>query len=363
MTAQRKLYALLIVLSCYTLLSIIVLAATPQIVLAMTVNPEHLVQTSAYIRLEAIGITIGAIATYGNTLLLLANRHKAIIGLAIIRCLALILADTLLVSHYSCSLQLGVNWVAWANICVNLILSLTLALMVFTELNPGFKHLASNITKQRTWLKQWLSIGCRSGLESFVRNTAFIIMILQMVNRVNEAGTFWLTNQFIWSWLLLPVLALGKVIQRDAACHAGLSPQRIIHYAYIMAGIVLLWLVSIPSWPTALNALVGQQQAVAVMRLLLIMLGFYIVFAFNQIIDSYFYGVGRTDMMLYQSLLVNIGFYGVVYILYQHGIFIPSLNGIAVMFGIGITLDAIITLLLYLYLQRHQHKASRTSVL
>nr|MBF4448625.1 multidrug transporter [Vibrio anguillarum] len=68
-------------------------------------------------------------------------------------------------------------------------------------------------------------------------------------------------------------------------------------------------------------------------------------------IDSYFYGIGRTDLMLYQSLIVNTLFYGCTFVLYQIGIFVPTLERIAIMFGLGITADAIITWLLYLVLR------------
>lgn len=30
-------------------------------------------------------------------------------------------------------------------------------------------------------------------------------MISRMVNVVGEQGTYWVANNFIWSWLLLPI--------------------------------------------------------------------------------------------------------------------------------------------------------------
>jgi hypothetical protein len=40
-------------------------------------------------------------------------------------------------------------------------------------------------------------------------------MIVRMVNVVGEQGTFWVANNFIWGWLLLPVLQLGELIKSD----------------------------------------------------------------------------------------------------------------------------------------------------
>lgn len=58
-------------------------------------------------------------------------------------------------------------------------------------------------------MKQWFKVGIFSGLESLIRNLAFMLMIVRLMNVVAEQGTFWVCNQFIWSWLLLPILTLG----------------------------------------------------------------------------------------------------------------------------------------------------------
>ena len=71
-----------------------------------------------------------------------------------------------------------------------------------------------------------------------------------------------------------------------------------------------------------------------------------------SIADSVFYGRGRTDLMLYQSLIVNSVFYGGVFMLYQTGVSVPTLVGIAVMFGTGIAIDSIITFVMFYYFRR-----------
>jgi len=45
----------------------------------------------------------------------------------------------------------------------------------------------------------------------------------------------------------------------------------------------------------------GVDNYQAIFHLSLISLGFYVVFALNNVVDSIFYGRGRTDLMLYQS--------------------------------------------------------------
>ena len=64
-------------------------------------------------------------------------------------------------------------------------------------------------------VKDFIKIGGISGLESLVRNFFYMIMIIRMVNAVSEQGTYWMANNFIWGWLLLPVIQLGELIKRD----------------------------------------------------------------------------------------------------------------------------------------------------
>ena len=66
-------------------------------------------------------------------------------------------------------------------------------------------------------MKEFFEIGGISGLESFVRNLAYMVMISRMVNVVGEQGTYWVANNFIWGWLLLPVIQLGELIKEETA--------------------------------------------------------------------------------------------------------------------------------------------------
>ena len=52
--------------------------------------------------------------------------------------------------------------------------------------------------------------------------------------------------------------------------------------------------------------------------------------------------------MLIQSMCIDGFYYGVMFVLYLTGVFVPTLLGICLMFGIGMALDFIPTLCLYL---------------
>lgn len=334
---------LTIVVMAYATVTITVITLAPQMVAAMQQQATLIEQTVSYIRLESIAILLSSVFSFASLVLVLKNKQKLIYLLLLIQTLLTLLCDSLFVSQLPFSLNLGVNGIAWTNIIVSLVLS-SVTTLYLTSKGLSLRRIQFN---QQAWLVTWLRVGAKSGLESLVRNTAFVVMILQLVNQVEQAGVFWLANQFIWGWLLLPILALGQLVKRDAANNGGLSKNKVNCYMGIVLVFVCGWLGSMPAWQAFIEQVMGVSQSQAVTKLVLLMLGFYIVFAFNHVIDSYFYGIGRTDLMLYQSLIVNTGFYGSAFMAYQMGWFVPSLDKIAIMFGLGITIDAIITAYLY----------------
>lgn len=346
--SQRMSVSLIIFVIVYALMTITVLLFAPGLLKAMQHSNELINQTSSYIQLESIAIFISSVFTFCSLVFVLNNNQKALYRLLIIKTLLTIFFDSLFVSQLPFSLQLGINGVAYTNIMVNGILFI-IALRWLINEGLTFKNLK---IVRLDWLKVWLNIGMKSGLESFVRNAAFVIMILKLVNEVQQAGVFWVTNQFIWGWLLLPVMALGQLIKQDAACSGGMSHEKINAYMKLSAVFVVLWLLSIPMWKWFFINIMGITEYQPIYHLALLTIGFYVVFAMNNVIDSYFYGIGRTDLMLYQSLIVNIVFYGSAYYAYHIGWFIPKIDSIALMFGLGIVFDSIITFALYARLRK-----------
>jgi len=141
---------------------------------------------------------------------------------------------------------------------------------------------------------------------------------------------------------LFPVLALGELIKRDTAANVQAVSTHTPGYLIVTSAFVVGWLVTVPLWQGFLRSVVGVAEAEVVFGLSLLSVGFYVLFAFNNVADSVFYGRGKTDLMLYQSLIVNTLFYGGAFVLYRIGVFVPSLTKIVVMFGVGIGLDSVI---------------------
>lgn len=85
-------------------------------------------------------------------------------------------------------------------------------------------------------------------------------------------------------------------------------------------------------------------------ELVMVLLGFYMVYAFQNVFDSTFYGLGKTNYILFESVVTNTIYYGGAFILYLCGAWQPTLVGIALLFGIGNAFDAIVSLVAYVFL-------------
>ena len=255
-----------------------------------------------------------------------------------------ILSDTFLISSLPFSLQIGVNGVAVTNIIVN---AGMIVLAVYL-LNRQNIRVFSRKKLSFGWMKEWFAVGKYSGLESLLRNLAFMIMVVRMVNVVAEQGNYWIANNFIWQWLLLPGLALADVVKKEIGENPENIRNKTFGYICMAALFCIVWLASIPLWKPFIRTILNAAEYEKVYKIALIQTGFYLTYLFNScIFDSTFYGLGKTKYMLLQSVCIDGIYYGIMFILYITGIFVPTLTGIALMFGIGMALDFIPTMILY----------------
>ncbi|WP_019956315.1 MATE family Na+-driven efflux transporter [Yoonia vestfoldensis] len=337
---DRVSWALVLTMAAYAVLTLIILVGADWFTAAMAQQVDLQSLTARFIRLESIAIMIGTLNDICIVVIVALGLYRLVLLLVVVRAIATIAFDAFFVGQFPWSMDLAVTGVALTNITVGMLLLIPSAL-ILRRLG-----LVGRITRPANhgWARNWFRVAIRSGLESAVRNLAFSLMILRLMNEVQEAGLFWVTNGFIWGWLLLPVLTLGTLLRQDAGNHGGRLGVRFNGYPWLTLIIILVWLVTIPAWTWFVATAMGSTEADRVVSLTLLMLGFYIVFAFNHMLDSYFYGVGRTDLMLYQSLFVSIVYYGSAFVAYRMGVFVPDLQLIALLFGGGIVIDSLVTL-------------------
>jgi len=344
----------------YGLLSIIIIVFADPLIVLMSQKKELISATVTYIRIETIASIFLIVVQFLVLILITIKTNKYLYAVLLLQMFLTILSDTFLISSLPISLDLGVNGIAIGNIFVNLIL--LFAVLLFLK-NEGYNINLKEKTSY-SWMREWIKIGAYSGFESFVRNAAFILMVLRMVNVVGEQGTFWVANNFIWGWLLLPILQLGQLVKRDCGSSGNTAiKQNTLGYFVITGIIIFIWLITMPFWNLFIKNFMNIKNYNDVYWLATISIVFYVAFAFNNVIDSIFYGIGKTNYMLFQSIVINTIFYGTLFVLYLIGIYKPTLNLIAVMFAAGIALDSLLTYIMFVWMLKKRKISIMNSII
>ena len=343
--ANRMRTGLLVSVGAYTALSVIIMVFAKPLLTIMAADKAIIEASATYIRIESIASIFSLAFNFIMVGMVTIGKEKYVYILTAAKLVLCLLVDTFMVSSLPISLNLGVNGIAYSNIIVNGILFVTAVVLMKKEGIAVFKKAKLSFA----WMKDFLKVGGISGLESFVRNIAYMLMIARMVNMVGEQGTYWVANNFIWGWLLLPVLQLGELI-RETATDENAVKNNSIGYFVITAAICVLWCISIPLWKPFMTYVLNFSDVDKLFELVMVLLGFYVLFALQNVFDSTFYGLGKTNYMLFESLVTNVIYYGGAFILYICGVWEPTLIGIALLFGIGNAFDSIVSLIAYVYL-------------
>ena len=334
----------------YAVLSAVVFVFAKQLLILMAADSTIIADSVSYIRIESIANIFMVLTQFVLVALVTMNKRKYLYLLTGARLILCLVTDTFLVSGLPISANLGVNGIGYSNIIVNaLLLAVSLLLLEKEEIRI-FKREKWSFS----WAKEFLKVGGLSAIESLVRNVAYMVMIARMVNVVSEQGTYWVANNFIWGWLLLPVIELGELIKQEIATSKDNLRQNTLGYFSITAGICAFWFISIPLWKPFMTHVLGFTDVEKLFSLVLLLIGFYVLYAVQNVFDATFYGLGKTNYMLFESVVTNTIYYGIAFILYATEIWVPTLTGIALLFGIGNAFDSIVSLGAYVFLLRKQ---------
>lgn len=348
--ANRVRTGLILSLSIYLVLSAVILCFTKPLLSFMATDRAIIDASATYIRIESIANIFLILSQFTLVALVTIHKSKYLYIVTIARLVLSLVCDAFLVSMLPFSLNLGVNGIGYSNILVNGILLLVSLLLLAKENIRVF----SKTPLHFAWAKQFVKIGGVSGVESLVRNAAYMLMISRMVNVVDEQGTYWVANNFIWGWLLLPVLQLGELIKQEVAADKENVRKNSLGYFGITALIAASWFVCVPLWKPFMTHVLQFTDVDKLFRLVLVLVGFYVLYAFQNLSDSIFYGLGKTNYMLFESVVTNTIYYGIAFLLYATGVWTPSLMGIALLFGIGNAFDSVVSFGAFLYLLKKE---------
>ena len=311
-------------------------------------TPESIrLTTSQFLKIKTATIPLFLLSMASVVIVETVNRKRYILTIAVLQVVYQFIFDSLFYGGYPFSLNLGVLGVAWSEIVSGSCLFITTLFLLRHIIFDKVRNLLSFFT-----LKDWriyLRVGGWSGLDSLVRNVAYFFMIVRLLNLLGESsiGGYYLAMHIIWSFLLVPILALAESTRVLIANHSEdiLKVRQLFYSALIIGGIiVLVWLVLLPFWGNFTGFLNSNSEIVDFSRkAMVILIVPYILLALNLVTDSIFYGVGKTQYQAYQAIITNGSVYVIAFILYLTNIWSPSFTSILILFGIGILVDSILT--------------------
>lgn len=308
----------------YTAFTIVVMMKIGSI--AKFMNAENAVQ---YLFMQALSMLAGFVGTFMVMIFTLNNDDKLVRRLLVSRLCLQVVADWIFISSFK---DVGA---AYAEIAVNAVIGLIAVLSAYSK---GYLKFAM---PGKTFLKDWCKIGAFAGIQIFLDNFIYAVMVCKMVNAVSESGNYWVANNFIWGWLLVPVTCLVEVIKKNDKIRLTMKNC----WRYLIM-IFAVWLITMPIWKSFISGPMASDGNV-IMKIVLPLVPFYITYMISAVIDGWFVSHGRTIYNAINSLIVNVGYYGIIYLAFKRGMFAENMMFIIGMFGCGMLVHMAASILMY----------------
>ena len=314
----------ILVVGLYVLFSLGTFFYGIHLVSYMNPNEIDVVAAYRYLSLETVAFMIGIIYSYVNVVFLVLDKSKYMYSFLVGKILLSLLSDLILIPNF------GVEGVAISNIVSNIVVGLIGIVILFVTKNIKVDKF---VKEDLSYLKMWGKVGLFAGSQQFLDNIIYALMIVRMVNAVSESGNYWVSNNFIWGWLLIPITCLAEIIRKDAGVDGYKLKQR--NYYSIVIFSLILWVILIPTYQWFFKTVEGIDNYSRIFEIVMKNLGFYVFFALSQIPDAIFVGMGKTKYNAINSLICNIVYYGAWFALYQAEVVIMNMDMIIIMFGVG----------------------------
>lgn len=324
----------LITLFIYTLFSVGVLFYGIVLIKAMNPNEIDITAVDRYLKLETIAFMAGITVNFINVVFVVVGKEKNVYIFLAVKTVMSLIVDFALIPN------MGIYGAAVSNIIVNAILAAAsyIVLHVQKYIEPCWLR-----KSDLSVFKGWCRTGVFSGGQQFIDNLIYALVVCKMVNMVAEQGNYWIANNFIWGWLLIPISALSQVIRHD--CKDGYHKLKHWNYYFIAAAAVAVWAITIPLWTPFYRYAEHLGNADEIFLITIKLVPFYVAYAGSAVMDNIFIGLGKTTYNAINSLVVNLIYYGIFYILYRTGIITFSMDVIILMFGFGMVVHLIVAVI------------------
>lgn len=357
----KEIYTLItiIVFSVYLIFTISIYFNVENILFSLIKeNDELLKQSIKYIKLEVWGTLLYSFFSYLFLTITLFKKEKYLLVsfiCCILYTLLSFILDLFLVSNFNFSLRLSVSGIGINSIVTNFICCIIFIIYLSWKNIRIWSFKFKLISLENKYIKQYFYLLLISCIEVSIRNLCFYFMVIKTINSINSSGTYWVTNNYIWSVLLLPISCISTFIKETFSLtykNNEFKNQMIFYFSFVTI-IILIWLITIPLNPILIKTLMNEKNNFNdVNNLLLILIPFYILFAYSNIIDSVFIKEGKINLYCIQSIIVNLTFYPIYFMVWKLNIWLPTLENICIMFGLGMSFHFLINIPLFFYYLR-----------
>ena len=283
-----------------------------------------------YLLMQSVSMLIAFIGVFVNLLFIIYEQYRLIVLFTAIKLLFMSLFDYLLIPVYK---DLGASY---SEIIVNAFIAVLSIILILKK-----KYISFSVCG-KDFLRLWAKIGSFSGLQIFLDNFIYAFIVCRMVNAVSESGNYWIANNFIWGWLLVPITSLVQVIQKNSL--KSVTFRNVWKYVCM---IIFVWAVTVPFWRVFIHSVMGINNDKDILNILYILVPYYVFYIVAAMIDAWFVSKGKTVYIFINSVIVNIVYYGIMYALFKVGMFNLNIYFIVHLFGLGMVVHMFISILLY----------------
>ena len=306
-------------------------------------------QTRQYLQISVFSLPFTILAAAVVVLFESLGMRRMVLVMALINVGLMFGMDMLFFGDTNLSLRADVTGVAWSTLLASLLLFLTGLALLFRIKGTSIKSLLE--VPSFSGFRTYMRVGMWSGADSAIRNVAYFVMIIGIVNSigVGEIGGYYIFIQVMWGILLVPVLAFAESSKALIANASGSARdiKRLWHASMLITSLILvvIWIPVLFFFGDIAGSLTTDTET---LRLALVAFGIlvlpYVMFSFNTVTDSVFYGTGRTIYMAIQSAATNGTVYLGAFVLYTMGTWVPTFEDIMWLFFYGIVVDTCLTL-------------------
>ncbi|WP_348736701.1 hypothetical protein [Spiroplasma endosymbiont of Ammophila pubescens] len=196
-------------------------------------------------------------------------------------------------------------------------------------------------------------------LSSAINNFFYLLVIAKTLNSLTASGSYWLANQLIWNWILLPIIALVEVFKAIVAINVdeGINSKELnkkfIKYFKLS---FLLFVVSASIfyglWIPFSRFLTDNDQTKMTesMQIMRIVIWFYLFYTWATLLDAVFIGIGKLKFLLIKSCVINFTVYLIPFILIAVNILFLNIKLIILIYSFSLLGSFIVNLIMYLIL-------------